>query len=177
MPSPWSSTPTGVRHAERRPRVARPVTSDAPDPLGKRALFWAPAERDEEGPRRAAERDVPGKHALFSDEARAAGVKPSAPIAPTTRSAPGAPATRTAPGAPGGARSSPAATRPRSLLSPITVECSSCGTRSDIHMTEFAVLHLPIWLWRPGRGYTRFMTCPACRRRTWVSASWAPWAR
>ena len=47
--------------------------TDSPDPLGKRALFWAPAERDEGGPRRAAERDVPGKHALFSDEARAVG--------------------------------------------------------------------------------------------------------
>ncbi len=135
--------------------------TDAPDPLGKRALFWAPAERDEEGPRRAAERDIPGKHALFSDEARAS--------SPSTRSATAAHGTPVPRGGTGGTG--------RGLLSPITVECSACGARSEIRAAEFAVLHLPIWLWRPGRGYTRFMTCPACRRRTWVSASWAPWAR
>jgi hypothetical protein len=137
--------------------------SDSPDPLGKRALFWAPAERDEGGPRRASERDVPGKHALFSDEARASvtGMRPVTPIeshAPRRQ--------RDVKQGPG-----------RGMLSAITVECSTCGGRSEIHLTEFVILHLPIWLWRPGRGYTRFMTCPACRRRTWVSASWTPWAR
>jgi hypothetical protein len=142
--------------------------SDSPDPLGKRALFWAPAERDEGGPRRASERDVPGKHALFSDEARASVTKAS-----VTKVRPGVSRDpKTAP--------TPRDMRPgagRGILSSITVECSTCGGRSEIHMTEFVMLHLPIWLWRPGRGYTRFMTCPACRRRTWVSASWAPWAR
>jgi hypothetical protein len=137
--------------------------TDAPDPLGKRALFWAPAERDEGGPRRASERDVPGKHALFSEEARAA-VLSGRPVATLEHSTPrprteGRPPPR------------------RGLLSPIAVHCSLCGVRSEIHVAEFVVLHLPIWLWRPGRGYTRFMTCPACRRRTWVSASWAPWTR
>ena len=62
-------------------------------------------------------------------------------------------------------------------MSPVTVECSSCGAVRDIDVLEYMVLHLPLWLWRPGRGYTRFMTCPACRRRTWVSASWTPWSR
>jgi hypothetical protein len=137
--------------------------TESPDPLGKRALFWAPAERDEGGPRRAAERDVPGKHALFSEEARASVTKtrPVTPIDPSV-----APKPRDMrPGA------------GRGILNSITVDCSTCGARSEIHMTEFVMLHLPVWLWRPGRGYTRFMTCPACRRRTWVSASWAPWAR
>ena len=138
--------------------------TDAPDPLGKRALFWAPAERDEGGPRRPAERDVPGKHALFSDEARAVGHQAATPSSPW--SAPPAAPRRAAGPAPVGG-----------LLSSITVDCSTCGARSEIHVAEFLMLHLPIWLWRPGRGYTRFMTCPACRRRTWVSASWAPWAR
>jgi hypothetical protein len=137
--------------------------TDAPDPLGKRALFWAPAERDEGGPRRPAERDVPGKHALFSDEARAVGAK----ARPLTSI--------------GHAAHDPGYDRRfgtgRGLLSPVAVDCSTCEVRSEIHLAEFALLHLPIWLWRPGRGYTRFMTCPACRRRTWVSASWAPWAR
>src|ERR1700681_2955899 len=71
-PSPGSSTRTGARRAEpvRGETPTTPMT-DSPDPLGKRALFWAPAERDEGGPRRSAERDAPGRHALFSDEARA----------------------------------------------------------------------------------------------------------
>jgi hypothetical protein len=136
--------------------------TDAPDPLGKRALFWAPAQRDEGGPRRPAERDVPGKHALFSDEARASVTRPHPVVSMERVTAP--------PGAP-----PPRAHR--GILSSITVDCATCGARSEIHVSEFLMLHLPIWLWRPGRGYTRFMTCPARRRRTWVSASWAPWAR
>jgi hypothetical protein len=134
--------------------------TDAPDPLGKRALFWAPAERDEGGPRGPGECDVPGKHALFSEEARfAAGVHPASAAAPSRRGA----------GLLGAGLSG--------LFGPIAVECSACGSRTEIRVAEFAVLHLPIWLWRPGRGYTRFMTCPACRRRTWVSASWPSWPR
>src|SRR3984957_9952005 len=84
-PSLVSSTPTGVPPTEPRPRrPGAPDMSDSPDPLGKRALFWAPAERDEGGPRRASERDAPGKHALFSDEARASVTKtrPVTPIEP-----------------------------------------------------------------------------------------------
>jgi len=143
--------------------------TDAPDPLGKRALFWAPAERDEGGPRRAAERDVPGKYALFSDEARATRTStgPVTPFERPVRKTPGPPGTH--------ATSAPA--RTRGILSSIIVDCATCGARSEVHVSEFLMLHLPIWLWRPGRGYTRFMTCPACRRRTWVSASWTPWAR
>jgi hypothetical protein len=137
--------------------------TDAPDPLGKRALFWAPAERDEGGPRRPSERDVPGKHALFSEGARTTAARPHAARAATN----------------GFEDSAPTPRPPRSagIMGPITVDCSSCGKRSGIDLLEFLVLHLPVWLWRPGRGFTRFMTCPACRRRTWVSASWAPWAR
>ncbi len=142
--------------------------TDAPDPLGKRALFWAPAERDETGPRRAAERDVPGKYALFSDEARAAVT--ARPVAPFERAPQHAPGRSHLP-------RTPASGGMRGILSSITVDCATCGARSDVHVSEFLMLHLPIWLWRPGRGYTRFMTCPACRRRTWVSASWTPWSR
>jgi len=60
-------------------------------------------------------------------------------------------------------------------ISPVVVECSSCGATSEVSMASFLALHFPFWLWRPGRGYARFMTCPACRRRCWLSASWRPW--
>jgi hypothetical protein len=168
---------------------------DSPDPLGKRALFWAPAERDESGPRSGVDEETSGKHALFSaPPARGAtkgrrrstatdgaaptrhhpsgagnGVRPVRPVgqAPKSGSANG----------PAGARATHAARQSAGMFGPIGVECSSCGAHSDVDMLEFAMLHLPLWFWRPGRGFTQFMTCPACRRRTWVSASWAPRSR
>jgi len=148
--------------------------TDAPDPLGKRALFWAPAERDEDGPRGPSELTAPGKHALFSEEARVAAAA-AAGQAPTRRTPSGGPTGRPVSSAtPRAARLGTATRRGRTV---VRVDCSSCSTRSQVHLAEFALLHLPVWLWFPGRGYTRFMTCPACRRRTWVSASWTPWAR
>jgi len=167
--------------------------SDAPDPLGKRALYWAPAERDEDGPRHADEGQVLGKHALFSDARSRSVSAAAAEIAPRAEST-GA-ATGKA-GHPSNVRSHddrPArglneryrARRPDELERPtgsgmfgtLTVQCSSCRVRSQVDLVEFVVLHLPLWFWRPGRGYTQFMSCPACRRRTWVSASWTGWSR
>jgi hypothetical protein len=159
-PSPASSTPIPARRVEQVDDDPSIVT-DAPDPLGKRALFWAPAERDEDGPRRASERAVPGKHALFSDEARAA-------------AAGGLPGVKHRP-VPG--QASRRASFSPSSLGKVTVHCSSCKARSEVGLPEFALLHLPVWMWWPGRSHTRFMTCPACRRRTWVRASWAFWNR
>ena len=78
-----------------------------PDPLGKRALFWAPAERDEGGPRRAAERDAPGKHALFSAEARAVGDQGAAVSRRDRRRATGHPHRVTCDPAPAGESSAP----------------------------------------------------------------------
>ncbi len=63
------------------------------------------------------------------------------------------------------------------MFGSLVLQCSSCRVRSHVDLLEFLVLHLPLWMWRPGRGYTQFMTCPACRRRTWLSASWTSWSR
>ena len=57
--------------------------ADSPDPLGKRALFWAPAERQEAGPRRPEKRIPPGRNALFS----AAGTVPPTTAPKTQREA------------------------------------------------------------------------------------------
>jgi hypothetical protein len=56
---------------------------------------------------------------------------------------------------------------------PISLSCSKCGTHSDVDVLKYLVLHLPYWVWRPGRGYTNLMKCPACGRRAWVSATWS----
>ncbi len=62
------------------------------------------------------------------------------------------------------------------LVPPVVVRCSACGEVRDVGIVDYLSLHVPFFLWRPGRGFTRFMTCPACRRRTWLSASWTPWS-
>ena len=62
----------------------------------------------------------------------------------------------------------------RGRSGPIGLSCSKCGTHSDVAILRYLVLHLPYWVWRPGRGYTSLMKCPACGKRTWVSASWGP---
>lgn len=127
------------------------MSPDGPDPLGKRALFWAPATRADAPFRPGEEGDDVGKYALFSrfsDEIEDAGAPPEAPRGPA----------------------------PVGLLPPVEVHCSSCGAMSEVDVVRYLGLHVPFFLWRPGRGFTRFMVCPACRRRTWVSASWTPWS-
>ena len=101
----------------------------SPDPLGKRSLYWAPAERTDPDP---LERGAPvlGKRAIFSTPAPLAGA--------------------------------------------ITLDCSSCGARSHVSYLEFARLHFPLWLWIPGRRFSRLLSCPACARRAWVRVTWRP---
>lgn len=165
---------------------------DAPDPLGKRALFWAPAQRHEVGPRKPEERDLPGRHALFSTtgtparngnptRARAPRLRTDTPRLRTDATvsrrsggtSPGSKAPRTA--ARTGAK--PVTAGARRSIRLIGLTCSKCGVHSDVDVVRYVTLHVPMWLWRPGRGYTRYMKCPACARRAWVSATWAPWRR
>ena len=58
--------------------------------------------------------------------------------------------------------------RPATLV----VECSSCHGRSRVSYVDFAMRQLPVTLWLPWRHHSRFMTCPACGRRTWLAAHW-----
>jgi len=101
----------------------------SPDPLGKRALFLAPAERDAPSPLDRNE-PAPDKRALFSS--------------------------------------------PEPLAGPITLDCSSCHAQSQVSYAAFVRLHLPLWLWIPGKQFSRLITCPACDRRTWVRVTWRP---
>lgn len=148
----------------------------APDPLGRRSLYWATGGMLNDQPKRRGRDPIPlGKHALYSDAredgrrtgARAKGVQKSGDDASGTQP-------ERVRGAPPWARLGVRAT---GALGPVVVDCSSCGARSEVGVGQFVALHLPIWLWRPGRGYARLMTCPACRRRSWLSASWRPWER
>ena len=57
---------------------------------------------------------------------------------------------------------------PRGLL---TVACSSCGSVTRVGILDFLWLQFPFGAWLPRRVFDRWMTCPACRRRTWTSVT------
>jgi hypothetical protein len=78
-------------------------------------------------------------------------------------------------GAPGGAMKKEAlftASEGGRRFGTVVVECSSCGARSRLTWAEFALRHLPVWLWIPWLRCSRFMSCPACERRTWLGVAW-----
>jgi len=134
-----------------------------PDPLGKRALYWMPVDRlavedpsegapsgmpGDAGPQRGPTRQharPAGKHALYS------GATPAEEASPAT--------------------SSVTATDPLPPRGLFTVGCSACGSVSRVGPVGLLFLHVPLGAWLPGRKYDRWMTCPACRRRTWTSVS------
>lgn len=139
--------------------------ADGPDPLGKRALFWMPIEPEAEvaeatggGPVHPQDPDrhgavrvrharPAGKHALYSDAVPAA--EPARDRAAATGDDP-VPATGS-----------------------LSVACSTCGSVTRVGVVEFVLLQLPVAAWLPLRTFDRWMTCPACRRRTWTSVTWA----
>lgn len=134
--------------------------ADGPDPLGKRALYWMPVDPEAEGD---AVLDGPGgitepvaghgtrharpagKHALFSDATPADELERDRAVATADDPLPA-----------------------RGLL---TVVCSRCGSVTRVGVMEFLVLQFPLGAWLPRRTFDRWMTCPACRHRTWTSVS------
>jgi hypothetical protein len=54
----------------------------------------------------------------------------------------------------------------------LVVDCSRCHGRTRLSYVEFAQRHLPYWFWTPWRRFSRYMMCPACGHRAWVSARW-----
>ncbi|HEY2564046.1 MAG TPA: hypothetical protein VGI44_10070, partial [Acidimicrobiales bacterium] len=52
-----------------------------------------------------------------------------------------------------------------------TVTCSACGETKRIGVLDLLVLQFPFGIWFPGRTFDHKMTCPACRRRTWLSVT------
>lgn len=124
---------------DRPPPV--PARRSAPDPFGKRALFWAQPEVPDR--RDGTAQPAPlGKHALFSS------------ASPPPDEAP--------------ARS---AEDPLVGRGPVTVVCERCRAVSRIGFLDLLIFQLPIGYWFPRPVFDRRMTCPACRRRTWASVT------
>ena len=137
---------------------------DGPDPLGKRALYWLPVDEQsvegdgyrpgrgaamatdtvQLGPDRRHARPA-GKHALFS-AATPAGEDEGAEVSVDDP------------------------LPPRGVF---VVACSSCGSVTRVGILDFLWLQFPFGAWLPRRVFDRWMTCPACRRRTWMSVTLA----
>ncbi len=116
----------------------------APDPLGKRALFWVPSAREAgtQGPGTASTVALPvGKRALFSG-ARA---EPDSLLATS---------------------GNPLADR-----GSFTVVCERCSNRSHVGVLDLLIFQLPLGVWLPRGRFDHRMTCPVCRKRAWCSVT------
>ncbi len=121
-------------------RSARGASS--PDPLGKRALFWAPPARADSGAPQEAATVLPvGKRALYSGAPADEG---DAPLTPEN---------------------------PLAARGAFTVRCQRCRQTSRVGLLDLVIFQFPFGAWLPRGSYDRRMTCPSCRRRAWCSVS------
>jgi hypothetical protein len=126
--------------------VAGPRAGNAPDPLGKRALFWVPSatEPGKQGTHPAASktRALPvGKRALYS------GARPQADSLSVTSD------------------------NPLADVGAFTVECQRCRQISKVGLLDLVIYQFPISVWLPRGKFDRRMTCPSCRKRAWCSVT------
>jgi hypothetical protein len=117
----------------------------APDPLGKRALFWvpsaaAPAGRAPGGPEMTVALPV-GKRALYS------GARPETDSLVATSG------------------------NPLDERGAFTVVCARCRQTSHIGVLDLIIFQFPLGVWLPRGRFDHRMTCPACRRRAWCSVT------
>jgi hypothetical protein len=123
--------------------VADEQRDKAPDPLGKRALFWVPSVREASGQRAGGSTvALPvGKWALFSG-ARA---EPDSLLATS---------------------GNPLADR-----GSFRVVCERCTQSSHVGVLDLLIFQFPIGVWLPRGRFDHRMTCPVCRKRAWCSVS------
>jgi hypothetical protein len=120
---------------------------EAPDPLGKRALFWVPSDGGPDGGKEshpAGSSTIPlpvGKRALYS-------------------------------GARAGSHSArETSDNPLVDRGTLTIACERCHQTSHIGLLDLLIYQFPFAGWLPRGQYDRRMTCPSCRKRTWCSVT------
>ena len=122
--------------------MARPEKGKAPDPLGKRALYWAPATPAEESGVSSPTTVLPvGKRALYSGASAEPGAVPASSDSPLTE------------------------------RGTFTVRCQRCRQVSRVGLLDMVIFQFPIGVWVPRGRYDRRMTCPSCRKRSWCSVT------
>lgn len=117
-----------------------PRRESAPDPLGKRALFWVPNAGEPAAADAGGGVALPlGKHALYSGA-------PTEPDARTLTSG-----------------------NPIDERGSFTVECARCRQVSHVGVLDLLIFQFPLGVWFPRRRFDHRMTCPSCRKRAWCS--------
>jgi hypothetical protein len=117
----------------------------APDPLGKRALFWVPSTGESgSGSTGSVGTTVAlpvGKRALYS------GARPEPDSLVATSD------------------------NPLDERGAFTVECQRCGQTSHVGVLDLLIFQFPVGVWLPRGQFDRRMTCPSCRKRAWCSVT------
>ena len=116
----------------------------APDPLGKRALFWVPsaAEASTEGNAAGSTVALPvGKRALFS------GARPEHDSLLATSG------------------------NPLADRGSFSVLCERCHQSSHVGVLDLLIFQFPVGVWLPRGRFDHRMTCPVCRKRAWCSVT------
>jgi hypothetical protein len=126
--------------------VAEQKEKGAPDPLGKRALFWVPSATNASGkgthPASTSTVALPvGKRALYS------GARPESDSVRATSD------------------------NPLVDRGTFTVDCQRCHQVSHIGVLDLFIFQFPISFWLPRGEFDRRMTCPSCRKRAWCSVT------
>lgn len=114
----------------------------APDPLGKRALFWVPPAGGSEDEGDAGTVPLPvGKRALYS------AAQPETDSRATTSG------------------------NPLDKRGSFTVVCGRCRQTSRVGVLDLLIFQFPLGVWLPKGKFDHRMTCPTCRRRAWCSVT------
>jgi hypothetical protein len=124
--------------------VAGSRSERAPDPLGKRALFWVPSAAGSPAVGGSSGTTVAlpvGKRALYS------GARPEPDSLASTSG------------------------NPLDERGVFTVECQRCRQTSHIGVLDLLIFQFPVGVWLPRRKFDRRMTCPSCRKRAWCSVT------
>jgi len=126
--------------------VAEGTGAKAPDPLGKRALFWVPSASNAGGgethPAATSTTALPvGKRALYS------GARPQSDSVRSTSD------------------------NPLVDRGTVTVTCERCRQTSHIGVLDLLIFQFPFGGWIPRGRFDRRMTCPSCRKRAWCSVT------
>ncbi len=124
--------------------MAAARSDKAPDPLGKRALFWVPTAgqpvSDDVVSGLAVALPV-GKRALYSG----AGLDADSLVVTSGN--------------------------PLDGRGNFTVVCGRCRQTSHVGVLDMLIFQLPLGVWLPRGRFDHRMTCPACRRRSWCSVT------